>query len=769
MIGTQVGSYRVVATLGGGGVADVYRVQHTVLETWHAMKVLKVPTDSARRRLIAEGRIQARLRHRNVVCVTDVLEVGGAPALLLELVEGPTLGALLAAGLRSPDLVEALGAGVLSGVAAAHELGLVHRDLKPGNVLIAVEDGQLVPKVTDFGLARGLDDDDARLTRSGASLGTPLYMAPEQVRDARSVDRRTDVWSCGALLYELCTGQVPFDDTGDRLELFRRIDEATPRPLRELRPDAPDAWVVTVEAALQRAPDARPADAGALLDLWGRDHPPATVDGDLEALMASLAPTDAHSGDVAAPQPTFGLTLDEAPGGDTTTEEAPAPAPVSLPATRDALTTLPEVALPATSAPPWPWLVAGGLGVVMAGGLGWWWGASQPPVPLPPEAAVGVAEPAVEAAIDPLADNRRRIYHKALDALLEGDAAGAEEQVQYIVAGAPDEAPALLLAASHWLDGDRGRTWEELGRGAPWQEDGSVAGALLHGMVAPARAEGRATDVSGQVLALLALPRPVGTVAALEAPGRALPLLVEAQLARRGGDLDAAASALSRGRELASPTPLWHVEEGLVAWARGDDVAAARHLDAAVEGRYAPTRAWVARAQLDLALERPVQAAASAEALSRRGAHAAAARHVALADVHAAAGRRAEALEALQAAEAGLERYGRDGGVGWARVEVQTEVLRLAVAWGDAAAAREAATRLAALAEGPVVAWAKPEAQRRAGAAQALVAWVRGEEAPAQQALAALPETEPPVVVQQLLRDALAGDLLGRIHPALLP
>ncbi len=127
MIGTTVGSYRVKQRLGQGGVGSVYRVEHTVLGTQHALKVLTLPNECARKRLLAEGQIQARLRHPNLVAVRDVVDVGGHPGLLLDLVEGPTLARLLASGPLPVAAIGALGAGILKGMARAHAEGLVRR------------------------------------------------------------------------------------------------------------------------------------------------------------------------------------------------------------------------------------------------------------------------------------------------------------------------------------------------------------------------------------------------------------------------------------------------------------------------------------------------------------------------------------------------------------------------------------------------------------------------------------------------------------------
>ncbi|MCA9493790.1 MAG: protein kinase, partial [Myxococcales bacterium] len=143
------GRYRVGGTLGRGAMAVVYLVRHEQLGTLHAMKVLELPSSVVRRRLLTEGTIQAALRNPHVVAVTDVVEVEGCPALIMELVHGPSLELLIAEGPLPLDVVRSLGTGILLGVQAAHRHGTIHRDLKPANVLIAAA-GE-VPKIADFG------------------------------------------------------------------------------------------------------------------------------------------------------------------------------------------------------------------------------------------------------------------------------------------------------------------------------------------------------------------------------------------------------------------------------------------------------------------------------------------------------------------------------------------------------------------------------------------------------------------------------------------
>lgn len=260
--------YRVEARLGAGGMGTVYRVRHTELGSLHGLKVLRGRSREERQRLMREGRAQGGLRHPNVVRVTDVIEVDGCPALVLELVDGPTLAERLRDGPPlSPADVDMIAAGVLRGVAAAHRAGLVHRDLKPGNILLAEADGVLVPKVSDFGLARPTVDDDTAITRSQSPMGTPAYMAPEQIRDASRASARSDVFSLGAVLYELITGRRAFEGRSV-VDVYDQIRAGTIPPIFDVSPGAPARWSDAVTRALAVDPAARFEDASALLAAW---------------------------------------------------------------------------------------------------------------------------------------------------------------------------------------------------------------------------------------------------------------------------------------------------------------------------------------------------------------------------------------------------------------------------------------------------------------------------------------------------------------------
>ncbi|MCB9697400.1 MAG: serine/threonine protein kinase [Alphaproteobacteria bacterium] len=276
--GTVVdGRYVVESELGAGGMAVVYRVRHRSLGTPAALKLLTVSHPTLRDRLLQEGKVQAALRHPNVVSVSDQIEVAGAVGLVMELVRGPSLAGLIAQMRLSWDQIDDIARGLMDGIEAAHLVGLVHRDLKPANVLIEIAPGRLIPKIADFGLVKILDQQEARgHTRTGTTFGTPEYMAPEQISDAKSVDPRADLFSIGAILFELVTHDKAFDDE-DLLELFNKVASGRRRAVRDLAPEAPERMVRAIDAALVPDRDLRVRDVAALRALWteGAPFPPA--------------------------------------------------------------------------------------------------------------------------------------------------------------------------------------------------------------------------------------------------------------------------------------------------------------------------------------------------------------------------------------------------------------------------------------------------------------------------------------------------------------
>ncbi len=273
-IGARVGNLRLVGLIGTGATGVVYRAEHTGLGTVHAVKVLDSSLrmdDSWAERFRREAVASSRLRHPNVVQVTDY---GTHPTLgtylVMELVDGSTLAQRLAEhGRLAPAEAYVVARQVAGALGAAHEAGIIHRDLKPENVLLArVSDGPPLVKVVDFGLARAkvLEMGGDRLTRAGEIIGTPHYLAPEQVvGKLDDVTPQVDVYALGVVLFEMLTGRRPIDGASKFEAMLAKVSTPSPRVSRDL-PALLDTPVEALLASmLAIAPDERPQGMRAVL------------------------------------------------------------------------------------------------------------------------------------------------------------------------------------------------------------------------------------------------------------------------------------------------------------------------------------------------------------------------------------------------------------------------------------------------------------------------------------------------------------------------
>ncbi len=262
--GMTVDRYEVESFIGDGGLSEVFRVTHRDLRSSHALKVLAVDLPNISARILAEGRVQAQLNHPNVVPVSDIVDVRGRPGLVMEYVPGSSLRDWLRN--NSPTLEETLVlfAGIVRGVRAAHRLGIIHRDLKPENILLAETEAGLVPKVMDFGLVKVLSQEEGD-TQTGMMMGTPQYMAPEQIRDASRVNERADLFSLGCILYGMTCG-VPAFRGSDMVTILNKTAQGDYPDPATLRPDIPDHIAVVIRSLLSVDPEDRLPDCDAVLD-----------------------------------------------------------------------------------------------------------------------------------------------------------------------------------------------------------------------------------------------------------------------------------------------------------------------------------------------------------------------------------------------------------------------------------------------------------------------------------------------------------------------
>jgi serine/threonine protein kinase len=300
------GKYRVEETAGEGGMAIVYAAHHLVLDQRVAVKVLVA--DGARdevttERFVREAQAAARLQSEHAVRVMDAgVLSSGQPYLVMEFLEGCDLAELveLSGPIEVPEFTDYM-LQALEGIAHAHAAGIVHRDVKPSNLFLALRpDGSNAIKVLDFGISKSTVEasgaDVTKLTGK-AVLGSPAYMSPEQVRNASSVDARSDVWSLGVSMYELLTGRMPFEGEGVGA-MLAAILEADAVPVHELRPQVPEALSNAVMRCLRRNRDERWADVG---ELAAALAPFGT--GARAALPESIAATLAHAAKLRRPTP----------------------------------------------------------------------------------------------------------------------------------------------------------------------------------------------------------------------------------------------------------------------------------------------------------------------------------------------------------------------------------------------------------------------------------------------------------------------------------
>jgi serine/threonine protein kinase len=262
-LGSVIAGYRIEERIGRGGMGVVYRAEHLNLRRRAAIKIIApdlAESEGFRERFTREARVAAALQHPNIVTVYDAGEVDGLLYLAMQYIEGEDLAGRLRRERRlRPYRAIDVCRQVASALDAAHAMGLIHRDVKPANVLIEGRTAFL----TDFGLTKRLEGTHAELTRAGDVVGTIHYVAPEQI-EGRRVSARSDVYSLGCLFYHCLAGQVPFAQDTDVAVIYAHLSEEAPR-LSSLRPELPEGLDAVMAKALDKSPDRRFPSCGDLI------------------------------------------------------------------------------------------------------------------------------------------------------------------------------------------------------------------------------------------------------------------------------------------------------------------------------------------------------------------------------------------------------------------------------------------------------------------------------------------------------------------------
>jgi len=292
LIGTTIGSYNLVEEVGKGGMAIVYKAYQPNLDRWVAVKVLDPAYTTNNFEALARFRKEAKaiagVRHPNILTIHDYGEEDGLEYIVTEYVEGGTLKDQLTGTPFDWKRAAVLAIGVGQALATAHSHGIIHRDVKPANVLLPRENW---PLLADFGLAK-IKEDRQSLTEPGITLGTPTYTSPEQAL-GEPIDQRADIYALGVLLYEMVTGRAPFASDRHFEVMLMHMSEPPPRP-RDMVPEIPDKLESIILKALEKQPSDRYSQMADMVE-------------DMETLMArvlSTKPTDGSPADEATSQAT---------------------------------------------------------------------------------------------------------------------------------------------------------------------------------------------------------------------------------------------------------------------------------------------------------------------------------------------------------------------------------------------------------------------------------------------------------------------------------
>jgi serine/threonine-protein kinase len=273
--GERLAKYEIVAPIARGGMGIVYEAKDVELGRRVALKVVATPDARQQARFQREALYAARLRHENIVALYDFGEADGFWYLALEFVEGVNLHEhIKRKGRLLPEDARRITIQACLALHHAHAQGIVHRDVKPANFLVARKNGRFIIKLSDLGLSRAGDDDGQRVTRTGTTVGTVDYMAPEQAANCGRADKRSDIYSLGCTLFHMLAGQPPFPGGAPRERMRRHVNEEPPDIL-QVNPLVPVALAAVLRRMLAKAREKRYQSAAAVLkDLIEMDGSP---------------------------------------------------------------------------------------------------------------------------------------------------------------------------------------------------------------------------------------------------------------------------------------------------------------------------------------------------------------------------------------------------------------------------------------------------------------------------------------------------------------
>jgi serine/threonine protein kinase len=430
----QIGKYKIVGRLGQGAMGEVFKAQDLVLKRFVALKRISpslLADDQFRKRFRREAESAAQLNHPNIVTVFEFSEEKGEIYLVMELLEGKDLKEMIARqGLARLEDKLLVMEQICEGLAYAHSKGVIHRDLKPANIRVLPN---LATKILDFGLARlGVSE----MTRTGTVMGTPNYMSPEQVRGEK-VDERSDLFSVGAVFYELLSGHKPFDSESVHSILYEVL-EHDPQPLRSWVPDLPPLLLPIVDRALAKDPEKRYASAGQMREEV-RAARRAIAAG--KSVAELLQPgSDSEATIVGRDSP----TIAELGGARTTLERPMVEGATALDLSSTSMDrSMPETARPEPTLYParsaWRGVVVGlvSLAVLVALGLLVWMRVRGPVAPTPTPA--DLAKEQEGALREQLVTSQVELARTYLD---NKDYAEAVNQAELVLRVAPDSAEA---------------------------------------------------------------------------------------------------------------------------------------------------------------------------------------------------------------------------------------------------------------------------------------------------------------------------------------